>query len=86
MTINTLIKEGNRLSKRLLKSERIMSAIESEMNNWWDPDEVTKKSIRELLTKGKNHSTPFGDKEIETEFSTLEQAGLEALNHYDNTK
>jgi hypothetical protein len=54
MTVNLLVKEVDQLSKLIRKTERMMESSELDLDNFWDPNEVTKKEIRELLDQKPN--------------------------------
>ena len=52
--INILIRQGNWLSNKLRKAKRMMSTHQKHIRNLWDPNDVTKKQIRDLLDKKPN--------------------------------
>lgn len=54
MTVDLLVKEADRLSKRISKTEQIMRSSELDLDNFWNPNKVIEKQIRLLLRQTPN--------------------------------
>jgi len=52
--INALINGLNRMSKQLGEIKKRMFILKRDLDNLWNPNEVTKKQIRDLLDKKPN--------------------------------